>query len=186
MRTTRSFKQDRKLERAADRCYIGTMHLRLCVGMFLLAAATACAPNSMTDSNQPPMNEAASVYGRIGAAPFATLAERHYAGIDTDPRLRAMFPDDLSASSQSVRDMREFLTQFFGGPQEYSERKGHPRLRGRHMGFTIDQAARDAWLEHALKALDESAAQHGIPASCQEEIREYLIRTSQFMINTER
>ena len=96
-----------------------------------------------------------------------------------------MFPDDLSASSQSVRDMREFLTQFFGGPQEYSERKGHPRLRGRHMGFTIDQAARDAWLEHALKALDESAAQHGIPASCQEEIREYLIRTSQFMINTE-
>ncbi len=139
----------------------------------------------MMNQSPPPTNATPSVYEQIGAAPFATLVELHYQRIDKDTRIRAMFPEDLSPASEAVRNLREFFIQYFGGPQEYSARKGHPRLRARHMGFKIDQAAREAWLEHALASLEDSALKHNIPAACKAEIGEYLFRVSQFMINTD-
>jgi hemoglobin len=125
------------------------------------------------------------LHARLGDDPFATLAERLYARIDRDPRIRSLFPPDLGPSSESVRDMREFLVQFFGGAPEYSRRKGHPRLRARHMRFPIDQAARDAWLENAIGALGDAASSHALDGAAVAEIEAYLIRTSQFMINRE-
>ena len=104
------------------------------------------------------MEQSPTVYDAIGPQPIADFAVALYRRIDSDPTIRAMFPSDLSAASESVRDMREFLIQFFGGPTDYSDRKGHPRLRARHMRFPIDQQAREAWLGHALSALDEVAA----------------------------
>jgi hemoglobin len=123
------------------------------------------------------------LYDRIGALPFATFSERLYARIDSDARIRAMFPADLSPTSESVRDMREFLTQFFGGAQTYSMRKGHPRLRARHLRFPIDQAARDAWLENALAALRDTSEQHNLDQDARERIRVYLVEVSLFMMN---
>ena len=126
-----------------------------------------------------------ALHARIGSAPFATLATSLYARIDADGRIRAMFPADLGPTSESVRDMREFITQFFGGPSDYSLRKGHPRLRARHMRFPIDQAARDAWLEHALGAVRDTAAAHGLDAPACRELEGYFAHASQFMINRE-
>ncbi|MFM1823963.1 MAG: hypothetical protein RI967_2229 [Planctomycetota bacterium] len=122
-------------------------------------------------------------YTETGAAPFAMLAERLYARIDGDPRIRALFPADLSPASAPVADMREFLVQFFGGPSAYSQRKGHPRLRARHLRFPIDQAARDAWLANALGALEDVVAAHALDLRVREAIAEYLVRVSQFMMN---
>jgi hemoglobin len=126
---------------------------------------------------------ATTLFSRFGAAPFATLARELYRHIDRDARIRAMFPEDLSPESQPVTDMREFLTQFFGGPANYSDRKGHPRLRARHMRFPIDQAARDAWLANALSALAVVVAEHRLDRAAEEEIARYLVQASQFMIN---
>lgn len=123
------------------------------------------------------------LFARLGGEPFATIAAGLYARIDQDARIRFMFPEDLGPDSPPVRDMREFLTQFFGGPAAYSERKGHPRLRARHMRFPIDQVARDAWLGHALAALEEAATKHALDAEACAEIRTYLVHASQFMIN---
>lgn len=124
-----------------------------------------------------------SLFARLGPAPFEALAAGLYRRIDGDPRIREMFPEDLGPRSEPVRDMREFLTQFFGGPADYSARKGHPRLRARHMRFPIDQAARDAWLDNALAALDDTASTHGLDRPAIDEIRAYLVNASQFMIN---
>ena len=125
------------------------------------------------------------LHARLGDGPFAALAERLYFRIDRDSRIRGLFPEDLGPTSESVRDMREFLVQFFGGAPEYSRRKGHPRLRARHMRFPIDQAARDAWLENALGALRDTASSHALDGGAIAEIEAYLVRTSQFMINRE-
>lgn len=136
-----------------------------------------------TDGPESPQHPRQPLFNRVGGEPFATIAAGLYARINEDPRIRSMFPDDLGADSQSVRDMREFLTQFFGGPAAYSERKGHPRLRARHMRFPIDQAARDAWLRHALDALEEAAVRHGLDEASCAEVRAYFAHASQFMIN---
>ncbi len=140
-------------------------------------------PPSASTPPTPAAPIAEPLHARLGDAPFAMLAERLYARIDGDARIRRLFPPDLSAGSAPVADMREFLIQFFGGASAYSDRKGHPRLRARHMRFPIDQSARDAWLSNALAALDEVAGAHALDEAARAAIAGYLVRASQFMVN---
>ena len=46
-----------------------------------------------------------------------------------------------------------FLIQYWGGPDDYSRDRGHPRLRMRHGGFAIDVEARNAWFVHMADAV---------------------------------
>jgi hemoglobin len=124
----------------------------------------------MTDQEQ-------SLYELVGGdTTFRRLVDAFYARVEADNTLRAMFPQDLEAGKEW---QFLFLTQYFGGPQRYAEQRGHPRLRMRHMPFPIDQAARDAWLNHMLAAIDEV----GIPEPYRSEMRDYFERGSAFMIN---
>src|SRR5947208_1127122 len=95
------------------------------------------------------------VYGMIGEQGFARLVGAFYRRVRTDEILKPMYPpEDLAGAEQRLR---EFLIQRFGGPQAYSESRGHPRLRMRHSPFAIDQRARDRWIELMEAALAETA-----------------------------
>jgi hemoglobin len=96
---------------------------------------------------------AATLYEAIGGeATFTRLVAAFYAGVAADPVLRAIYPeDDLGPAEERFR---LFLIQYWGGPTTYSDQRGHPRLRMRHMPFAINVAARDAWLGHMRRALD--------------------------------
>lgn len=95
-------------------------------------------------------------YAAIGGAEVvARLAERFYQLMDSLPEaqtIRAMHAPDLGP-------MREVLTRYLGewlgGPPRYSAERGHPRLRRRHMPFSIGPAERDAWLLCMRRALEE-------------------------------
>lgn len=124
----------------------------------------------MTDREQ-------SLYEIVGGdETFRRLVDTFYARVEADDLLRPMFPEDLEPGKywQFL-----FLTQYFGGPARYMSQRGHPRLRMRHAPFIIDQAARDAWLEHMLAAVDEV----DIPEPQRSEMRDYFERASAFMIN---
>ena len=76
-----------------------------------------------------------------GRAYFDRLVERFYEGVATDPILRPLYPEDLT---ESVAHTAGFLAQFWGGGTvHYSDHRGHPRLRARHMPFAIGQRERD-------------------------------------------
>ena len=91
------------------------------------------------------------MYDRVGGEEFfVTLITRFYAGVATDPVLRPLYPDDLS---ESKTHLALFLAQYWGGPREYDEVRGHPRLRMRHAPFAIGAIERDAWLRHMTKAV---------------------------------
>jgi hemoglobin len=94
-----------------------------------------------------------SVYAAIGGAPaFERLVAAFYTEVEADPVLRAIYPEeDLVAAQERLR---LFLIQYWGGPETYSDQRGHPRLRMRHAPFAINAAARDAWLTAMRKALD--------------------------------
>ncbi len=83
------------------------------------------------------------------------LVDAFYDIIDAEsPVLRAMLPSDMSISRQKLY---EFLSGWMGGPQLYFERRGHPRLRLRHMPFPIDTHAAEEWsrcMSRALAAID--------------------------------
>src|SRR5688500_7336511 len=93
------------------------------------------------------------VFPLIGEEGFARLVSAFYRRVPTDDVLAPMYPrQDLAAAEQRLRD---FLIQRFGGPEHYSQKRGHPRLRMRHFPFKIDRAARDRWITLMEQALDE-------------------------------
>ncbi len=97
-----------------------------------------------------------SLYERVGGdAYFEALVDRFYAGVETDPLLRPLYPKSLEAPR---RHLALFLAQYWGGPQTYSAERGHPRLRMRHVRFRIGPAEREAWLRHMRAAVDASDA----------------------------
>ncbi len=93
-----------------------------------------------------------SVFDRVGGwGFFERLVEGFYVGVAADPILRPMYPEDLE---DSRRHLVLFLAQYWGGPREYEELRGHPRLRMRHQPFAVTRQARDAWLAAMMHSLD--------------------------------
>ncbi len=93
-----------------------------------------------------------TLYDRVGGrAFFERLVDAFYEGVIGDETLRPMYPEDLSDSREHLV---LFLVQYWGGPKEYAERRGHPRLRMRHAPFRITKRARDAWLGHMNAAVN--------------------------------
>jgi hemoglobin len=102
------------------------------------------------------VTSAPSPYDRIGGADgVRRLVDRFYDLMHQLPEaahIRAMHPEDMQGSREKLF---EFLSGWLGGPPLFMQRRGHPRLRMRHMPFAIDDAARDAWLACMERALDE-------------------------------
>jgi hemoglobin len=98
-----------------------------------------------------------------GHETFRRLVAEFYRGVADDPVLRPLYPEeDLSGAEQRLT---MFLEQYWGGPRTYSEERGHPRLRMRHVPFAIGERERQAWLDHmrhAVTALDLPAEQHSL------------------------
>jgi hemoglobin len=86
-------------------------------------------------------------FDRLGGADAVTrLVDTFYARMDASPEaaiVRAMHRDDL-APTKAV--LTRYLTEWLGGPPLYSRERGHPRLRRRHLGFSIGPRERDAWM----------------------------------------
>jgi hemoglobin len=120
-----------------------------------------------------------SFYEAVGGAPtFRKLVSRFYQGVASDPLLRPLYPEeDLGPAEDRLR---MFLEQYWGGPTTYSEERGHPRLRMRHVPFKVDPEARDAWLGHMREAVDELA----LPAEYEEQLWRYLVMAANSMVNS--
>ncbi|HWB89108.1 MAG TPA: group II truncated hemoglobin [Acidimicrobiia bacterium] len=111
----------------------------------------------MMPSRQPPTahpwGDADTPYLEIGGEePTRLLAETFYDVIEEQsPRLRAMLPVD---TNNTRRKLFMYLSGWLGGPPLYEERWGHPRLRMRHLPFSIGAAEAAEWLRCMGVALD--------------------------------
>jgi hemoglobin len=89
-----------------------------------------------------------------GHETFVQIVHRFYEQVADDPVLRPLYPEeDLGPAEERLR---MFLEQYWGGPQTYSQQRGHPRLRMRHAPFAIGPLERDAWLRCMRVAVDEA------------------------------
>jgi hemoglobin len=121
---------------------------------------------------------ARSLYEMVGGfETFERLVDEFYTRVETDPLLRPMYPQNLDTPR---RHLALFLAQYFGGPPTYSELRGHPRLRMRHLPFAVTQAARDAWMSHMTAALNSL----GLPEILTGEIQRYFADAATFLINS--
>jgi hemoglobin len=119
-----------------------------------------------------------SFYEAVGGEEtFRRLTHLFYQGVAADAALRAVYPSkDLGPAEEHLR---LFLMQYWGGPATYNERRGHPRLRMRHVHFTIGEAERDAWLRHMRAALD----QIGLDPSHDAQLWDYLVMAAHSLVN---
>jgi hemoglobin len=118
------------------------------------------------------------VYDHVGGTPFfVRLVDLFYEGVAEDARLRPMYPDDLTGPKERLVG---FLVQYWGGPTDYSDARGHPRLRMRHAPFAVDVAARDAWLAHMTSAVARSGADDAVT----DALLTYFASAATAMINT--
>jgi hemoglobin len=123
------------------------------------------------------MTPTVSLYEAVGGdTTFQRLVDAFYRRIEADPVLRPIFPADFGPGKEG---QFLFLTQYFGGPHRYTEQRGRPFLRMRHMPFPIGQRERDAWVGHMLTAIDEV----GILEPHRSVMREYFERGATFMMN---
>ena len=107
------------------------------------------------------------------------LTERFYDLMDLEPvyaQLRAVHGSDLANARQRLF---WFLCGWLGGPQFYTERFGHPRLRARHMPFAIGITERDQW----LACMDQAIAETGVDADLRKRLNESYFQTADWMRN---
>jgi len=124
-----------------------------------------------------PKTPPGSLFDAVGGMPFfSTLVDRFYEGVETDARLRPMYPSDLT---EARHHMTLFLAQYWGGPTTYNEQRGHPRLRMRHFPFAIGPTERDAWLEHMTAAVRHAE----LPVELEQTMLQYFAKAAEHLVN---
>jgi hemoglobin len=124
-------------------------------------------------------------YQRLGGeGPVQALANAFYDAMDAgEPALAQLH--ELDAQGRVNAGTRErfglFLMGWLGGPQHYSERHGHPRLRMRHGHLPVDTGMRDAWLRCMHKAMDAQ----GITGGLRRFLDARFAQVADFLRNTE-
>jgi hemoglobin len=122
----------------------------------------------------------ATPYEWIGGEEGArALIERFYDLMDLEPefaRLRQVHPPSLENSRE--RTFR-FICGWLGGPQYYTEKFGHPRLRARHLHVPIGIQERDEW----LACMDRAMGETGVPEDLRARLRESFFQTADWMRN---
>ncbi|MEJ7928364.1 group II truncated hemoglobin [Ramlibacter sp. AN1015] len=107
------------------------------------------------------------------------LVERFYDLMDLEPayaELRASHGSELADARQKLF---WFLCGWLGGPSHYTDRFGHPRLRMRHMPFSIGIKERDQW----VACMDQAMGETAVDPALRKRLRDSFLQTADFMRN---
>ena len=114
-----------------------------------------------------------------GEAAVRALVDRFYDLMDIEPG----YAELRAAHGNTLADARDklhwFLCGWLGGPQHYTERFGHPRLRARHMPFAIGVQERDQW----LACMDQAMRETGLDPALRERLNQSFFQTADWMRN---
>ncbi len=86
------------------------------------------------------------------------VVQRFYELMDELPEAaaaRRLYPPSLDDSRERLF---KYLSGWLGGPPLYVQEHGHPRLRWRHLPFSIGAQEREAWMLCMAQALKEQLA----------------------------
>jgi hemoglobin len=113
---------------------------------------------------------------------FEALVDAFYAGVATDEVLLPLYPEQPDLTGARHR-LTLFLAQYWGGPTTYMEERGHPRLRMRHMPFTVGSLERDRWLVHMAAAVELVCSERSVPDGVADELMAYFVPAAEHLRN---
>ena len=114
-----------------------------------------------------------------GESQVHALVDRFYDLMDLEPDYAALRAAHGTELANAREKLKMFLTGWMGGPQRYTEQFGHPRLRMRHMPFSIGIAERDQWVACMDQAMQETA----IDDALRTRLKESFMQTADWMRN---
>ena len=102
------------------------------------------------------MTSLTTPFETLGGEPqVRALVDRFYDLMDLEPAYAELRAAHGSSLTESRQKLFWFLCGWMGGPDYYQERFGHPRLRGRHLPFSIGIKERDQWVACMRQAMTE-------------------------------
>jgi len=116
-----------------------------------------------------------------GEEPLRKLVHAFYRNMDSlseTQGIRWMHAENLQTAEEKLF---MFLSGWMGGPSLYIEKFGHPRLRMRHLPFSIGESERDQWMLCMRRALADVIENEKL----REEIEQALYGVADFMRNKE-
>ena len=114
-----------------------------------------------------------------GESQVHALVDRFYDLMDLEPGYAALRAAHGTELANAREKLKMFLTGWLGGPQRYTEQFGHPRLRMRHMPFSIGIAERDQWVACMDQAMQETAVDDALRT----RLKESFMQTADWMRN---
>ncbi len=115
-----------------------------------------------------------------GHETFDKIVHGFYVRMRQDDLIGPMYPDDDWDGAEDR--LRMFLEQYWGGPHDYNEQRGHPRLRMRHMPFSIGEAERDRWLELMAESMAEVSDEE-LPPNYRAAMWRHMEQVANMLIN---
>lgn len=125
------------------------------------------------------MDEISTLCARVGEPKLRDMVTAFYRRVREDDLIGKMYPADDWAGAE--KRLADFIVYRFGGPQTYIEERGHPRLRGRHMPFSIGEAERDRW----MKLMGEAMQEVEVPEADAPVIGSFFAQVADMMRNRE-
>ncbi|MFC3033199.1 group II truncated hemoglobin [Pseudoalteromonas fenneropenaei] len=116
-----------------------------------------------------------------GDTAVRALADRFYDLMASEPYAKPLYNMHPQPLDRIRQVFYEFLSGWLGGPDLFVEKYGHPRLRMRHMPFTINKELRDQWMHCMNRALDLEIDNPLL----REGLRQSLAQLATHMINQE-
>lgn len=136
--------------------------------------------NKSTINSKPHPTPAQTPYQLMGGeVAVRALANRFYDIMETAPEAKALYAIHPLPLDTIRQKFFEFLSGWLGGPALFEEKYGHPRLRARHMPFTVNEQLRDEWMFCMNQALDEVVTDKML----REGIRQSIGQLATHMIN---
>lgn len=132
----------------------------------------------MENAEKPPFDTPFEWIG--GEEKVRALVDRFYDLMDLEPGYRELRAAHGTELERARQNLFWFLCGWLGGPQHYTDRFGHPRLRMRHMPFKIGIQERDQW----LACMDQAMGEVGVPQDLRLRLRQSFFQTADWMRNT--
>lgn len=134
-------------------------------------------PTDTDDADRPELPNPYTDMG--GEEQVRRLVERFYDLMDLEPGYSVLRASHGPTLDNARQKLFWFLCGWLGGPQHYVERFGHPRLRARHLPFSIGIAERDQW----LACMDQAMGEVGVDAALRARLRQSFFQTADWMRN---
>lgn len=119
------------------------------------------------------------IHSTLGGKGLTALVAAFYRRVREDVVIGKMYPPD--EWEEAEKRLRDFLIYRFGGSDRYIQERGHPRLRGRHMPFSIGVKERDRWLDLMGAAMKETE----VPADIAPVMGAFFAQVADMMRNRE-